>query len=84
MESEYQTVAHETVYGFQETNKRCGCRTYYTNTALGYCKIFGEKHRVWQCDVFKNMSKQQRCETGKIHELCFCCLEEGHKVVECR
>ena len=29
------------------------------------------------------MNKQQRWETVKIHELCFCCLEEGHKVVEC-
>ena len=84
MESEYKTVAHETVYGFQETNKRSGCRTYHANTALEYCKICGKKHRVWQCDIFKNMSKQQRWETVKIHELCFCCLEEGHNVVECR
>ena len=30
------------------------------------------------------MSKQQRWETVKIYELCFCCLEDGHKVVECR
>ena len=30
------------------------------------------------------MSKQQRWETVKIHELCFCCLEEDHKVVKCR
>ena len=30
------------------------------------------------------MSKQQRWVTVKIHEFCFCCLEEGYKVVECR
>ena len=29
------------------------------------------------------MSKQQRWETEKIHELCFCCLDEGHKVAKC-
>ena len=29
------------------------------------------------------MSKQQNWEAIKIHELCFYCLEEGHKVVEC-
>ena len=29
------------------------------------------------------MNEQQRCETIKIHELCFCCLEEGHKVEKC-
>ena len=45
MESEYQTVAHETIYGFQETNKQSGWRTYYANTALGCCKICGKKHR---------------------------------------
>ena len=54
MESEYQTVAHETVYGFQETNKIYVWRTHDANTALGYCKICG---RVWQCDIFENMSK---------------------------
>ena len=48
MESEYQTRAHKTAYGFQETNKRSGCRTTYVNTALGYYKICGKKHRVWQ------------------------------------
>ena len=29
------------------------------------------------------MNKQQRWETVKTHELCFCCLEESHKVAEC-
>ena len=32
--SEYQTVAYETVYGFQETNKQSGWRTYHANTAF--------------------------------------------------
>ena len=76
-------MTHETVYGFQETNKQSGWRTYHANIALGYCKIGGKKHRVWQCDIFKNTNKQQRWETVKVHKLCFCCLEEGHKVVEC-
>ena len=83
VESEYQTVTHGTVYELQETNKQSGRRTYHVNTALGYCKICGKKHRVWQYDIFKNMSKQQRWEMVKIQELCFCCLEEGHKDVEC-
>ena len=29
------------------------------------------------------MNKQQRWETVKIDKLCFCCLEEGHKVSKC-
>ena len=62
MESEYQAVAHKTVYGFQETNKQSGWWTY-ASTALEYCKICGKKYRVWQYDIFKNMSKQQRWET---------------------
>ena len=80
--SEYQTVAHETVYEFQGTNKRSGWRTC-ANTALAYCKSCGKKYRVLQCDIFKNMNKQKRWETVKIRELCFCCLEEGHKVARC-
>ena len=32
--SEYKTVAYETVYGFQETSKQSGWRTYYANTAF--------------------------------------------------
>ena len=39
----------------------------------GHCK---------QCDIVKNLNKQQRWETVKNHELCFSCLEEGHKVAE--
>ena len=46
MESEYQTVAHETVYGFQETSKQSGWRTYHGNTNSGYCKICGKKPGV--------------------------------------
>ena len=68
------SVAQETVYGFQETSKRSGWRRYHANTPLGYCKISGKKHRIWQCDKSKNMSKQQRWEIVKIHELYFCCL----------
>ena len=46
MESEYQTVAHETVYGFQETSKQSGWRTHHGNTNSGYCTICGKKTRV--------------------------------------
>ena len=83
MVSEHQTMAHKTVYGFQEKNQRSGWRRYHANTDLEYCRICGKKHRVWQCDIFEIMSKQQRWETVKTHEFCFCCLEEGHKVIEC-
>ena len=82
MKSEYQMMAHETVYGSQETNKRFCWGTYYANTAVGYCKICRKKHRVWQGDIYKNMSKQQRREIVKINDLCFSRLQEGHKVVE--
>ena len=83
MEPEHQTVAYETVYGFQETNKQSGWGKYHANIPLGYCNIYRKKHRVWQFDIFKNINKQQRWETVKIHELCFCCLEEDPKVEEC-
>ena len=82
MESEYEIVAHQTVYGFQETNKQSGWRTCHANTALGNCKIYEKKnHKQW--DKLKNINKQERWETVKIHELCFCCLEEGRKVPKC-
>ena len=40
-----------------------------------------KKHKQW--DKLKNINKQERWETVKIHELCFCCLEEGRKVPKC-
>ena len=41
MMPEYQTVAHETVYGFQETNNQSGWRKYHANTARFVEKIIG-------------------------------------------
>ena len=49
---------------------------------MSCCKICGKKHKVWQCDILKNTSKQQTWETVKTPELCFCCFE-GHKVAKC-
>ena len=82
MESEYQTMAHKTVYGFQETNSDL-VGGHIIQTLLRDAGRFVEKCIGWQYDIFKNLSKKQRWKTVKIHELCFCCLAEGHKVVEC-
>ena len=54
-------------------------QTLFWDTA----KFLEKKHRVWQCDILKNINKRQRWETVEILQLCFCCLEEGHKVAEC-
>ena len=65
-------MAHETIYGFQETNKRSGWKTYHANTALGYYKICGKEHRFGNVTYLKiSVNKKDRD--------CFCCLEEGHK-----
>ena len=45
-------------------------------------KFVEKRYGVWQWDIVKNINQQQRWETVKNHELSFCCLEEGHKVVE--
>ena len=42
MESGYQTVASETLNGFEETN-RIGERSYYAGN-FGSCKIRGKDH----------------------------------------
>ena len=55
---------------------------YYASPAVGCCKICRKKNTIRQCDIYKNMNKQQRWETVKIHVLCYSCLQEGLKVVE--
>ena len=46
-------------------------------------KFVEKKDRFWECDILKSMNNQQRWETVKIHEFCFRCFEEGHKVAKC-
>ena len=83
LESEYQTVAHETVHGFQELNRRDDVRTYHASS-LGRCKICQKNYSIWMCEVFKQMKNLERWDAVKSNDLCFCCLEEGHRIAECK
>ena len=52
----------------EATNKRYGWRTYHANT--GILQDLSKRHRVWQCDIFKNMSKQH-CKNSRVVFLLF-------------
>ena len=98
-ESEFQTVASETVHGVtgkmsdaQTTPPRQGQRN--TRTFFGdsrhnrtkktqCCQACGGDHQIWTCQVFKQKSISDKWDIAKRCQLCFRCLAEGHSGRKC-
>ena len=94
LESEFQTVASETVHGVtgkmsdaQTTPPRQGRRN--TRTFFGdsrhnrtkktqCCQACGADHQIWTCQVFKQKSISDTWDIAKRCQLCFRCLAEGY------
>ena len=49
----------------------------------GTCKVCGASHTVWNCDVFKSRSIQEKWATAKKLGLCNRCLGDDHLSGEC-
>ena len=99
LESEFQTVASETVHGVtgkmsdaQTTPPRQGQRN--TRTFFGdsrhnctkktqCCQACGADHQIWTCQVFKQKSISDKWDIAKRCLLCFRCLAEGHSCRKC-
>ena len=99
LESEFQTVASETVHGVtgkmsdaQTTPPRQGQRN--TRTFFGdsrhnrtkktqCCQVCGADHQIWTCQVFKQKSISDKWDIAKRCQLCFRCLAEGHSGRKC-
>ena len=52
-------------------------------TKKGTCKVCGSSHAVWNCDVFKSRSIQEKWSTAKKLGLCYRCFGDGHLGGEC-
>lgn len=47
------------------------------------CSLCSGKHRLFQCEQFRNKTVKQRHLTVKEKQLCFNCLAPGHSAVDC-
>ena len=99
LESEFQTVASETVHGVtdqvsgvQPTHSRSGqkqARTFFGNSKdnrakkTQNCQACGADHRIWACQAFKQKNNSERWDIAKRSQLCFRCLADGHSGKSC-
>ena len=47
------------------------------------CKCCGKNHRIYRCDIFKNLSIKIRSQLIKVKQLCFNCFRPGHQSEDC-
>ena len=98
-ESEFLTIASETVHGL--TGKMAydtpatpaveyrDQRTFFGDTSASRsvqklsCKVCGKKHGVWSCADFIQKSVPDRWNIAKQFQLCFRCLAVGHHGKSC-
>ena len=48
------------------------------------CPLKDGEHKLWQCELFKNMKLAERYETVKKYNLCLSCLSSGHRIGQCK
>ena len=46
------------------------------------CPLCNAKHRIWNCEKFKNMKTQDRYDVAKEKRLCFACFSDNHAAKE--
>ena len=97
-ESEFQTVAAETVHGVNgsitdasstQVSRYRNPRTFFGDQAeskailTSQCRLCGERHGIWKCNDFLQKSVPQRWNIAKRLQLCYRCLAEGHTGKSC-
>ena len=45
---------------------------------MSKCRVCGDNHPIWQCEVFKERPAERRWETAKRLGLCYRCLGRDH------
>ena len=99
-ESEFMTIASETVHGFNgsiayNTSARSAARygnqrTFSEDTKDPQrlpnciCQECGENLGIWRCRIFTQRSVPDRWAVAKRPQLCFRCLGEGHQGKSCQ
>ncbi|MCG8076809.1 MAG: DUF1759 domain-containing protein, partial [Candidatus Thiodiazotropha taylori] len=95
-ESEFQTIASETVRGFTESDRNTHAtqpipkyrnqRTLFGETEdnSSLCQVCDRKHSIWSCHDFMQKSVSERWNIAKYLQLCFRCLGTSHFGKLCR
>ena len=56
----------------------------YTTSEEAFCECCGEKHKIFICPKFENLSSSNKTDLIKRHALCFNCLKPGHVLTACK
>ena len=85
-ESEFQTIASETLEGLNMGSEkkpkwRGGSRTYFNRE--GVCRLCKGQHPVFECNEFKQMNLPDKWTFAKQSHLFYRCLGEGHTGSDC-
>ena len=74
----------------QSTSNIVGERTFFIGSGafqpqpIQPCQVCRQKHRIWQCKVFKQEGVSERWNIAKRFQLCYRCLAEGHHGKSCQ
>ena len=90
-ESEFQTIANETIHGFtctsadihisknEEPRTFCGVTLNIRSVQEKIlCSLCGANHCIWKCQKYLQKSVPERWKFAKLLRLCYRCLAEGH------
>ena len=93
-EAEYRTVAHEAIRGLSDlvvggSDSKSGrkLRAFVTTDSKSQkrgCKQCNGDHGIWACSEFKTLAVTQRWAKAKQDGLCFRCLGDNHRGVNCK
>ena len=92
-ESQFQTIAHETIKGLTKPEGRPDnpnkLRTFFSEDITAEqkqqeCPVCSNRHGIWNCEEFNEMDVNRRWELAKELKLCFRCLSGGHQGNFCR
>lgn len=86
-ESEYMTIASETIHGMKDATPRRKdnpSKAFLASANPRTCSICKGDHGVWTCETFKAMDNNMRWEKAKTLKLCFRCLGNNHRGTDCR
>ena len=92
-ESQFYTIAHETVRGLIKGDWRpAGQRkinTFFAEPSISdrkqrQCPVCSQQHSIWNCGVYPKMTIPSRWERAKQLKLCYRYLNPGHQGSLCR
>ena len=87
-ESQFHTIAHETVKGLAKGDWRIAgqrkINTFFTESSISYRKqrqfpICSKQHGIWNCEKYQEVTVPCRWETAKQLKLCYRCLNSDHQ-----